>query len=356
MIREFWVIDPGTSHTVLATDPGGAIHREPSLVALLQPKPGRSRMGRILPAGLRPTKLLQTGRARVVGVGREAAQIPDGDAENVHWVWPVNCGVMNDPYAMELVLQQLIDKRPSDGLRKWITRKKVGLLLSPALADEERLKFFEVVRSLGFGRVVLIDAHSAAVAGCGLDITHPSGRMVIDIGGGKSSLTAFSMGGATLSHEVPFGGGRLDEAVQNFVLARFRLHIGLHAARWIKETLGSVYPRSQAENVVITGTDTSSGIEKKVTLDDNELRDVLVDSFESLLMGIQQAFENITPELSSDIAQSEILLIGGGARLSGLAVFLSERTGLIFTTPSDPINTVVRGGLALLREGRVDES
>ena len=346
VFREFLVIDPGSSFSVLAMGDAPRIFREPSLVALSLPRRGKTRLG----------KLLQSGVARVLGAGTETSEIPDLENEAVQWVYPVSQGRLEDPYALELVLQRLVDQEAAGWMRGVLTRKRVGLMIAPQLPSEERLKFQEVLRGFGLGRLAWIDAPSAAVVGSGMDISEPRGRMLIDVGGGKTTLTAFSMGSATLSQGVPFGGNQLDEAVVQFVLKRFRLRIGLKKARYIKEALGAVYPKPQPQSLKITGSDAPSGIEKKVTLDDNELRDVLMDGCEPLLLGIQQAFEGISPELSSDIAQSEILLTGGGAVLSGLAEFLSERTGLRFRTPTDPINAAVRGGMALLREGRVEDA
>ena len=38
-----------------------------------------------------------------------------------------------------------------------------------------------------------------------------------------------------------------------------------------------MYPRARPESLEIHGFDTATGVEKKVTLDDNDLRDLLID-------------------------------------------------------------------------------
>jgi rod shape-determining protein MreB len=48
--------------------------------------------------------------------------------------------------------------------------------------------------------------------------------------------------------------------------------------------------------------------------------------------------------LASDIAESGLVLTGGGALLRGLDKLLSEETGLPVIVADDPLSCVVRGG------------
>ena len=100
---------------------------------------------------------------------------------------------------------------------------------------------------------------------------------------------------------------------------------------------------------MLTGTDTASGVEKNFRVDDNEIRDVLVDACEPLVMIIQQVFEQLSPEMAADIAQEGVAVVGGGALLAGLPEFLMDRTGLKFKPARDPLNAAIRGGVLSLR-------
>jgi rod shape-determining protein MreB and related proteins len=68
--------------------------------------------------------------------------------------------------------------------------------------------------------------------------------------------------------------------------------------------------------------------------------------------------ERTPPELSSDIADRGLMLVGGGALLRGLSDLLRRETGLHVTVADDPLTTVARGAgqaleeLAALRHGR----
>lgn len=62
------------------------------------------------------------------------------------------------------------------------------------------------------------------------------------------------------------------------------------------------------------------------------------------MQAVKGALEKSPPELASDIAESGIVLTGGGALLRGLDVLLTEETGLPVIVADDPLTCVARGG------------
>ena len=62
------------------------------------------------------------------------------------------------------------------------------------------------------------------------------------------------------------------------------------------------------------------------------------------------ALENIPPELSADIADTGIVLTGGGALLSNLDVVLAHATGLKVAVANNPLSCVALGAGQVLEE------
>ena len=56
------------------------------------------------------------------------------------------------------------------------------------------------------------------------------------------------------------------------------------------------------------------------------------------------ALEQSPPELAADIAETGIVLTGGGALLRDLDARIAEETGLPVLIAEDPLTCVVRGG------------
>ena len=62
------------------------------------------------------------------------------------------------------------------------------------------------------------------------------------------------------------------------------------------------------------------------------------------------ALERTPPELSADMIDRGIVLVGGGAQLRNLDRLLAESTGLSVTLAEDPLTAVVMGTGRCLEE------
>jgi rod shape-determining protein MreB len=63
-----------------------------------------------------------------------------------------------------------------------------------------------------------------------------------------------------------------------------------------------------------------------------------------MLRSVKSALEQSPPELAADIAESGIVLTGGGALLTDLDKRISDETGLPVVVAEDPLTCVARGG------------
>lgn len=63
-----------------------------------------------------------------------------------------------------------------------------------------------------------------------------------------------------------------------------------------------------------------------------------------IVQAVKSALEQTPPELASDIAETGLVLTGGGALLRDLDVLLAEETGLPVIIAEDPLTCVARGG------------
>jgi rod shape-determining protein MreB len=325
-------IDAGSSHVVFATESAQTILREPCLISLAPRK---------TPPGKKPPPA--AAQFRLQAVGSDVALPLGGEENGVRLVHPIDRGRIADVEALELVLRKVVAQAELNPLRKALFGLRMTWLTALHLEERERTRYQDLLKDFGFNRIHPLDGPVAAARGAGLDTEQSRGQMLVDIGGGQTTAVVFTLGSIAAWHWSPTGGRDLDEAIAAYVLRRYRLWLHPTTAEAIKLALGSVYPRARPETLDISGSDTVTGVEKKVTLDDNELRDVLIDGCEPLVMAIHQSFDGIPPELAADILQGEITLVGGGALLSGLPAFLAERTGLHFRVTEDPINAAIRG-------------
>lgn len=71
--------------------------------------------------------------------------------------------------------------------------------------------------------------------------------------------------------------------------------------------------------------------------------EAMSDPIIQITEAIRQTLERTPPELSADIVDSGITLVGGGALLSGLDHIIGKSTGLVVRVAEDPLTCVVHG-------------
>jgi rod shape-determining protein MreB len=323
-------LDPGSVHTTLASRSHAFLHRELARIALFAPR---------FSAG--------SGYTQVFGYGAELASRKIR-RPGVRIVAPVERGRLADPRALHLLVESLLKRLRFPAGLSFASALRIAVVVPAQLSGPERARFHDFAQDLGGAKPLLVEAPFAAAEGLGLETGANRGRMLVDIGGGKTAVALLTLGGFAASGWAPFGGEDVTEALRKFVARRWQLDLPWPAAEQAKHALGSVYPRAQMQNMTVTGTDVRTGFEKKAIVDDNELRDVLIDACEPLVMALQRTLGAMPAEFAGDLAADGVVLYGGGALLYGLAEFLAERIGLPFRLAEDPINVTIRGAQALL--------
>lgn len=85
------------------------------------------------------------------------------------------------------------------------------------ITSVEKRAVLEATIQAGVSKTYLIEEPLAAALGAGLDIMVPSGKMVVDIGGGTTDIAILSLGGVVDSDSVRIGGDKFNEAIVRYV-------------------------------------------------------------------------------------------------------------------------------------------
>ena len=102
---------------------------------------------------------------------------------------------------------------------------------------------------MGARKVFLEEEPKVAAVGAGLDISKPSGSMVIDIGGGTTDVAVLSLGGIVNSSSIKVAGNTFDADIMKYIKDKYKLLIGDRTAEEIKVTIGTVLPDAKKEKM-----------------------------------------------------------------------------------------------------------
>jgi rod shape-determining protein MreB len=184
----------------------------------------------------------------------------------------------------------------------------------------------------------------AAAIGAGMPVEEAVGSMVVDIGGGTTEIAILSLNGVVFSDSVRIGGDRFDESIVNFVRRKYGSVIGDSTAERIKMEIGGAYLSKEVREIDVRGRNLAEGVPKSFTLNSDEILESLQEPLAGIVQAVKRVLEQSPPELASDIAETGIVLTGGGSMLRDLDRLLTAETGLPVILAEDPLTCVARGG------------
>jgi rod shape-determining protein MreB len=205
----------------------------------------------------------------------------------------------------------------------------------------------------------LIEEPLAAALGAGLDIVEPSGKLVVDIGGGTTDIAILSLGGVVDDASIRVGGDKFDEAIVRLIKKQYNVLIGERTAEEIKIQIGTVVPGGEVMKMEVRGRDTINGLPKTITVTSEDTMKALEEPVGTMIGKVRSVLEKCPPELSADIVDNGICLTGGGALLRGITTAIEKETGIKTFAADKPLDCVAIGtGKALenldkLRPGTV---
>jgi rod shape-determining protein MreB len=314
-------IDLGTANTLVYLKGHGIVINEPSVVAVNQ----------------------KTGQ--IVAVGTEAKQMLGRTPGHIKAIRPLVDGVISDFEVTEEMLSYLISK--AEKISKKMFRPRVVVGIPSGVTNVESRAVYDAAKSAGAREVYLVEEPMAAAIGIRLPIKEAVGSMIIDIGGGTTDIAVIALGGIVRSKNLKVAGDKLNNDIISYLKDEFKLLIGEKTAENVKMAVASVMPGTYLE-AQVRGRDMISGLPREVIITDSDVREAIGSSINQLIDGIKEVLETTPPEILGDVMHRGIVLSGGGALLSGLAVLLQNILKIPVFVAEDPLTAVARGAGVVL--------
>jgi rod shape-determining protein MreB len=314
-------VDLGTVNVLVYVKGKGIVLQEPSMVAISEDE------------------------NKIVAVGEEARAMMGRTPENIEVMRPMRDGVIANYVVTEAMLRYFIGKVVG---RFRLFRPIVMVTVPVGVTSVERRAVHEAAIQAGGKEAHLIPEPLAAAIGAGLPIGTPTGNMVVDIGGGASEAAVISMNEIVVSSSVRVGGVKIDEAIVSYIRRKYNLMIGSPTAEEIKFRIGSALSLEEETSMDVQGRDQVAGLPRTITLTSGEVTEAISEPVSSIVAVVRSVLEKTPPELSSDIIDRGMAMVGGGALLRGMDRLLTRETGVPCYVAEDPMACVSRGaGCAL---------
>jgi rod shape-determining protein MreB and related proteins len=320
--RRDMAVDLGTANTVVYVRGEGIILFEPSVIAI------------------------DETNGEVKAVGDEAKRMIGRTPARIRATRPLRHGVIADFDVTEQMLRRFLGK--ANGHRG--IHRRVVLCVPSGITDVEERAVKEATVTAGAREAGLIEEPMAGAIGAGLPVGEPSGNMVVDIGGGTTEVAVISLGGIVVSRSLRVGGYEMDDAIVRYVRDHHRLLIGQERAEEAKIEVGSVTDIAGIPHAQVSGRDLVTGGLRRTSLTAGEVREALTRPVTQIIDTVKQTLEATPPELAADIANTGIVLVGGGSLLRGLDELMRRETQLPVYLAESPLTCVAIGAGRSLEE------
>ncbi len=309
-------IDLGTANVLIYIKGQGIVLNEPSVVAI------------------------DSDTKRPLAVGSEAREMLGRTPGKVKAIKPMKDGVIADFETTEVMLNYFIKKVNG---KSFFQRPRILICCPSNITQVEKNAIKEAAERTGAKKVFLEEEPKVAAIGAGMDISKPSGNMVIDIGGGTTDIAILSLGGIVESASIRVAGNAFDNDIIKYIKDKYKLLVGERTAEEIKITIGTVFPGSRNEKMEVRGRDLVTGLPHTITLSSEEVEEGLRESVYTIIHAAKGILEQTPPELSADIIDKGIVLTGGGSLVDGFNQILAHELKVPVFTAESPLTCVAEG-------------
>ncbi|MBQ1842987.1 MAG: rod shape-determining protein [Lachnospiraceae bacterium] len=286
--------------------------------------------------------------------GDEAYEMYEKAPENIDVSFPIVGGVIADFDNMQTMLLEVLKDKVDARLKG----SDIVIAVPTDITEVEKKAFYDMFAKtrIKAKSIRLCEKPLADALGLGLDITEPTGVMVVDMGADTTEISVISLGGLVLSELLPFGGNKLDDAIVTYMKRVKNLVIGRKTAKDLKEKIGSAVKNEEEtpQKISIVGRDIVSGLPRPYDITSDIIYEAIKDELESVGSNIRMILEKVPPELAKDIVHSGIYVTGGSSQISGLVELFESMTNISMNIAEDGEQTVARGLGKVLSEDRFD--
>ena len=314
-------IDLGTANVLIYIKGQGVVLNEPSVVAI------------------------DSDTHRTLAVGSEARDMLGRTPGRVKAIKPMKDGVIADFETTGIMLNYFIKKVNG---KSFFARPRILICCPSNITQVEKNAIKEAAERTGARKVFLEEEPKVAAVGAGMDISKPSGNMVIDIGGGTTDIAILSLGGIVESSSIRIAGNAFDNDIIKYIKDKYKLLIGERTAEEIKITIGTVFPGNKNEKMEVRGRDLVTGLPHTITITSEEIEEGLRESIYIIINAAKAILEQTPPELSADIIDKGIVLTGGGSMIDGFSQILAQELKVPVFTAESPLTCVAEGTGILL--------
>lgn len=321
-------IDFGTSNIVIYSEGRNIILEEPTVIAV-------DRVNR-----------------DILAIGSEAKRMVGRTPSRIMTVRPLKDGTIEDYELVSYMLKSFVTLAVGKHL---FARPHAVLCVPSGVTDIEKRSLLTTMFDAGMRRTSLITRPMAAAIGAEVDMTSPTGVMVVDISAGVTDMAVLTGGKVYMQDCITIGGDRFDEAIVRYMRQKYNLYIGDITAEEIKVNIGSAIQRTNPAYMDVTGRSMLTGLPRTERITSRDVTEAISEPMQKLFECVQGMLEKTPVELAFDIYQNGIILSGSTVKMFGFCEAMADALRVVCKCSEQP-EYAITNGCARVMENMADYS
>lgn len=278
----------------------------------------------------------------IIGYGNDAYEMYEKAPESVEVIFPVHKGVISDIDKMQLVIEYVFKKINNDKNE----RGSSFLISIPNdITELEKRAYFELVANSRIKpkSIELINRAIADALACHIDMSSPTGSMIVNIGAATTDISVISMGELVSSRTIKVGGIHIDEQIVSAVKSVHNKVIGMKSAEALKIKLGDLGTFPENNEETIFGRVIATGLPVRMAVPSELINASITEALMPIVEAIKIVVDKTPPELANDIIENGIYLVGGSSNIKNISVMFRREIGIPVVLLKNPENSTIRG-------------
>ncbi len=274
-------------------------------------------------------------RLEIREAGYRAQSIMSGSLGGAKFIAPIKEGVVVDEEMAAMILKYFLDKI----LPKTFIAPRIKAIVSicSSSSGSERRAVEKCCLKAGIKEVTLVEAPLSLLA-----YTGSIGGLFLDIGGGKTEISAVTNRGIAAGCSVNIAGDAFNNAIIDNLYMHYGVKVGEYTIENLKKSALSFYTNDEGSYAVSGGG--STGSPKSLIVTAKDMRDAVLPLVDDLIEVIMSVLNQTPPELAAEILRKGIFVTGGSLHIPGLLEYLERALELPVTPLRDGENAVAIGG------------
>ena len=279
---------------------------------------------------------------QVEAVGEQARAMIGKAPKGVTVCRPIQNGVFSNRAEASRMLAEYFDNEHACT----IFQRPQVVFSTPYDTKDSEIQYIErvLLEDLGAKSVARVPSVLAAAVGAGLISPRAKGdALMLLLGADVSEMALISRNTLVNVRRCPVSGNSLNAAIIAYVKKYHGLVINDALAEQLKRKIGTLAYGDGRGAMVAKGKDIRTGTSRSVKFTSKDMYEAMKPAIHVIERTMEELLNSCSPSMAHNVSRQGLLLVGGGAKMAGLAPALSHKARIRVLTHRNPSACVING-------------